>query len=103
MGRFRDKDIIDEAATQLAIEIYERATGNEEANALFTRAVQTLHWRLCLGMQTLKFAQRAERQRQIEADRMVKERNEKLTAQLTEFGIDPVPIFSDRSAGLDEA
>ena len=96
MGRLRDKDIIDEAARHLATEIYERATGNVEANELYARAMQTLHWRLGLGMQTIKFHQRAEAQRQLEADRMVKERNEKLTAQLVEFGIDPVPIFSDR-------
>lgn len=103
MGRLRNQDIIDEAAIHLATEIYERATGNAEANELFNRAIQTLHMHLCIGMSTTKFAQRAEVKRQLEAERMVKEGNEKLIAQLSELGIDPAPIFSDRSAGLDKA
>lgn len=101
MSNFRTREIVVEAAIHLATEIYERSTGNAEANELFNRAIQTLHMHLCIGMSTTKFAQSAEAHPQREAECMVKERNEKLTAQLSEFGIDPVPIFSDRPAGGD--
>ncbi|MGI9487332.1 MAG: hypothetical protein ACR2RF_15935 [Geminicoccaceae bacterium] len=103
MGRLRDQDVIDQAANHLATEIYERATGLEEVNELYARAVRILHFRVCFGMQTEKFAQRAEARRQLEAQRAAREANEKLVTQLSELGIDPAPIFSDRSAGLDEA
>ena len=101
MGIFRNRQIVEEAAIELAAQIYERATGTAEANELFTRAVHTLHTHVCIGMQTYKFHQRAEAQRQLEEDRMVKERNEKLTAQLVDLGIDPGPIFSDRQDGAE--
>ncbi|MGI9487559.1 MAG: hypothetical protein ACR2RF_17115 [Geminicoccaceae bacterium] len=95
MGNLRDQDAIEQAARHLATEIYERATGNAEASELYARAMQVLHWRLSFGLATEKFVQRAEARRLLKAERAVKRRDEKLVAQLGEFGIDPVPIFAD--------
>ena len=95
MGRLKNQDAIEQAARHLATEIYERSTGIAEANELYARAIQALHWRLGFGLSTEKFVQRAEARRQLEADQAAKRRDEKLVAQLTELGIDPVPIFAD--------
>ena len=98
---WKAKQRIDQQAIELAQEICSLSLNYDMASELFTRAVQTMHIRVNLGVNSPRFQSRAEEHRLKIVEQQIKEANETLVTQLGELGIDPAPIFGIRPAGGD--
>lgn len=84
---------------ELAQDLCNTARSVEEANRFYRGGIEMFHMRMTAKVDAPAFQERIARLRSEDVARLLKKNEGALRAQLGQFGIDPEPIFGDRSDG----